>query len=354
MPDSLPRRYVGDGQAHYSPLAVPAELAGDPVNPEQYVAPADLAEAVNMALTLRRPLLLEGEPGTGKTRLAYAVAYELGYPLYANYIRSTSRARDLLYTFDALQRLYDLQEPPDRGDGAEVLDKRQYVRPGKLGQAIQLAADHDLPSVVLIDEIDKADIDFPNDLLLELDRLQFTVDEVTDPPALAYDALRGQRREERRDVLPLILVTSNREKELPGPFLRRCLFYYIPFPDTPEELQQIVKAHFPDQAATGLTPLALTAVACFWSLRRAPITWRKPPSTSELLDWLLLLHADNDTDRLLNQLRDLSGALSYTALGTLPYLAALVKTQSDRDALVNPLPAPTPMLLAPSVPPPTA
>lgn len=192
------------------------------VTPEPYVPDQELIKAVNVALYLRRPLLLEGEPGCGKTRLAFAIAHELGYPLKECNIRSTSLAQELLYTYDGLRRLYDMQGSPE--ERARALERKQYVSFGKLGEAIRLA-EQNIPSVVLIDEIDKADIDFPNDLLQVLDRLQFEISEVNN---LRFDALQGER-EQRRSVLPLIIITSNREKELPKPFLRRCLYYYIQF-----------------------------------------------------------------------------------------------------------------------------
>lgn len=323
---SLPnRQYRGDGQAHAEALVGAYTLA------EPYVAPANLRDAVNMALYLRRPLLLEGEPGTGKTRLAYAVAYELGYPLKEIYIRSTSQARDLLYTYDTVRRLYDIQERaaaaqwrhsnPVEGQAAPAIDNEAYIRLGPLGEAIELA-EEGTPSVVLIDEIDKADIDFPNDLLLVLDRLQFNIDEI---PTRRYDALGGQTREEQRDRLPLVIITSNREKELPAPFLRRCLFYYIPFPNQPE-LAQIVATHFQQE----ITPLFGAALQKFWSLREAvDVQWRKAPSTSELLDWVRMLEADAAAGRIDAQ------TFVATPLSKLPRVEALLKTQSDRDALTT-------------------
>jgi MoxR-like ATPase len=319
------RQYRGDGQSHAEPLASAYRLA------EPYVAPANLRDAVNMALYLRRPLLLEGEPGTGKTRLAYAVAYELGYPLKEIYIRSTSQARDLLYTYDTVRRLYDIQERaaaaqwrpsnPSEGKAALAIDNEAYIKLGPLGEAIELA-EQGTPSVVLIDEIDKADIDFPNDLLLVLDRLQFSIDEV---PKRRYDALSGQTREEQRDRLPLVVITSNREKELPAPFLRRCLFYYIPFPNQ-AELEQIVAAHFQQE----ITPLFGVSLQKFWSLRETvEVRWRKAPSTSELLDWVRMLEADAAVGGIDAQ------TLAATPLSKLPRVEALLKTQSDREVLTT-------------------
>lgn len=172
MPDNSAKpTYQGDGKPHYQPKE------GAWKQPEPYIADTPLIEAVNAALYLRRPLLLEGEPGCGKTRLAYAIAYELGYPLYTCYIRSTSKVEDLLYEYDALRRLYDLQERKETGKNGDPLERKQYVKEGKLGQAIKLSAEKNIPSVVLIDEIDKADIDFPNDLLELLDEMKFFIKE---------------------------------------------------------------------------------------------------------------------------------------------------------------------------------
>ncbi len=197
-----------------------------------------MAEAVNDALYLRRPLLLEGEPGCGKTRLAYSIAYELGYPLKECYIRSTSRAEELLYTYDNIRRLYDLQEYRflqgqleekdinNSPQATNVIERKRYIELGKLGEAIELSDKNNIPSVVLVDEVDKADIDFPNDLLLVLDRLQFEVKEVKN---LKYDALRGEEREDRKDVLPLIIITSNQEKELPKAFYVAVCFIILGF-----------------------------------------------------------------------------------------------------------------------------
>ncbi|MDJ0799096.1 MAG: MoxR family ATPase [Calothrix sp. MO_167.B12] len=215
MDDLKLRKYEGQGNnCQYQRLTsneTEEKLNDIPTIKEPYIASKDLAEAVNDALYLRRPLLLEGEPGCGKTRLAYSVAYELGYPLKECYIRSTSRAQDLLYTYDAVRRLYDLQErslikknefnaenKEENDTRNQNFSRRQYVELGKLGEAIELA-EKNIPSVVLIDEIDKADIDFPNDLLLVLDKLQFEVDEVQ---GWKFDALQNQTTRQRRDFLP--------------------------------------------------------------------------------------------------------------------------------------------------------
>jgi MoxR-like ATPase len=181
----------------------------------------------------------------------------------------------------------------------------------------------DIPSVVLIDEIDKADLDFPNDLLLELDRLQFSVAEVR---GMAYDALKGRTREERRDALPLVLVTSNREKELPAPFLRRCLYYYIPFPETPKELEPVLRAHGRKEVG----PLFVAALQRFWELREGKgFTLRKKPGTSELLDWTTLLERDERAGTIS------AADLTASPLDRLPHLEALVKTQADRSELAS-------------------
>ncbi|MBN1875107.1 MAG: MoxR family ATPase [Anaerolineae bacterium] len=308
MNDLAERQYVGDGQPHHE------LLDGAWTDPEPYQATPELAEAVNVALYLRRPLLVEGDPGCGKTRLAYAVAYELGYPLKECYIRSTSRAQDLLYTYDAVRRLYDIQEKIHK-------PHRDYIGLGPLGQAIELSQ-RGIPSVVLIDEIDKADIDFPNDLLLVLDRLWFKADEVPDEEGgFRVDAHKEDHA--RKDVWPLVIVTSNREKELPKPFLRRCLFYYISFPDQ-KTLTKIVTSH----TQHTITPLFEVALQRFWQLReQQAFTWRKIPSTSELLDWIQLLERDEQTGKV--TIETLISAL----FNQLPHLEVLVKTQSDRDAL---------------------
>lgn len=320
-------QFVGDGKRHTQRI-----YDGSPDKPEPYIATPSLINAVNMALLLRRPLLLEGDPGCGKTRLAYAIAYELGYTLKECYVRSTSRARDLLYTYDALQRLYDIQiAVAEHKNGEFALDAiqkkkqkstafppQEYIKLGNLGEAIQLSQEG-APSVVLIDEIDKAEFDFPNDLLQLLEQLRFQID---DAPTMAFDALQGKTHKERRDVLPIFIITSNRERELPKPFLRRCLYYYIEFPGL-EELKNIVKRHFEQ----GITPLFLAATKKFWQLRDADFSWRKPPSTSELLDWLHVLEVAEEQGKVTAEQLELS------TLANLPYLEALVKTESDRAAL---------------------
>ena len=301
------RKYHGDGRCHYEPLpeVEPKE--------EPYIASPELVEAVNVSLILRRPLLLEGDPGCGKTRLAYAVAYELGYPLKTCYIRSTSRAADLLYTYDALRRLYDIQERKSCGVNREPPSRSEYIQWHELGEAILLSATKKMPSVVLIDEIDKADIDFPNDLLLVLDEWKFKVNET----GQSYEASK-----ESNASVPLGIITSNREKELPGAFLRRCLYFYIDFPEA-KTLEKIVSSHFSE----GITPVFEEGVRKFMELRKKQIRWRKLPGTSELIDWLRLLETDEQQKKIS------ASSLASLSLGSLPYIGVLIKTQSDLDAI---------------------
>ena len=252
---------------------------------EDYVATDDLRVAVNAAITLERPLLVKGEPGTGKTELARQVAAALDVPILEWAVKSTTRAQQGLYEYDAVSRLRDSQLGDER-----VHDISNYIRRGRLWQAF--AAEQRV--VLLIDEIDKADIEFPNDLLQELDRMEFHVYETG-------DTIRAAQR-------PIVIITSNNEKELPDAFLRRCFFHYIRFPDE-ETLRRIVEVHHP-----GLKPALLTAALTqFLALREQP-GLRKKPSTSEMLDWLKLLLAEDLTAEDLrrdgaNALPRLHGAL---------------------------------------------
>ncbi|MGE0357685.1 MAG: AAA family ATPase [Burkholderiales bacterium] len=231
---------------------------------DTYVADDDLKIAVNAAVTLQRPLLLKGEPGTGKTMLAEEVARALGRPLFQWHIKSTTKAQQGLYEYDAVSRLRDSQ----LGD-AKVGDIANYIVKGVLWEAFE----SEEQAVVLVDEIDKADIEFPNDLLRELDRMEFHV----------YETRRTVRARHR----PVILITSNNEKELPDAFLRRCFFHYIRFPDK-ETMQAIVDVHFPGIRKQ----LVQAALESFFGIREMP-GLRKKPSTSELLDWLKLLLAED-------------------------------------------------------------
>ena len=235
---------------------------------QTYVATQDLMLAVNAAITLQRPLLVKGEPGTGKTMLAEEVAQALDMPLLQWHIKSTTKAQQGLYEYDAVSRLRDSQL--NDGDSAErVKDIRNYIVQGVLWQAFTA----DRPVALLIDEIDKADIEFPNDLLRELDRMEFHVYETR-------QTIQARHR-------PIVFITSNNEKELPDAFLRRCFFHYIRFPDR-DTMQRIVDVHFP-----GLRKDLLTqALEVFFGLRDIP-GLKKKPSTSELIDWLKLLVAED-------------------------------------------------------------
>ncbi|WP_186115424.1 AAA family ATPase [Burkholderia gladioli] len=230
----------------------------------QYVATDDLKLAVNAALTLQRPLLVKGEPGTGKTMLAEEVAAALGMPLLQWHIKSTTKAQQGLYEYDAVSRLRDSQLGDER-----VKKIANYIVRGVLWQAFEA----DEPCVLLIDEIDKADIEFPNDLLRELDRMEFHV----------YETRQLVKARHR----PLVIITSNNEKELPDAFLRRCFFHYIQFPD-PSTMQRIIEVHYPGIKQA----LVRTALESFFELRGVS-GLKKKPSTSELLDWLKLLLAED-------------------------------------------------------------
>ncbi len=259
---------------------------------QQYLATDDLKIAVNAAVALERPLLVKGEPGTGKTVLAYELAGALDAPLITWHIKSTTKAHNGLYEYDAVSRLRDSQLGEDR-----VHDVRNYLKPGKLWEAFTAPT----RPVLLIDEIDKADIEFPNDLLQELDRMEFFVQETG-------ETIRAETR-------PIVIITSNNEKELPDAFLRRCFFHYIRFPDA-ETLKAIVDVHFP-----GIKPrLVSEALRTFYEIRDTP-GLKKKPSTSELLDWLKLLMVD-DIDP--ETLRESSGSKLIP-----PLHGALLKNEQD-------------------------
>jgi MoxR-like ATPase len=261
-----------------------------------YVATDDLRLAVNAALTLQRPLLIKGEPGTGKTLLAEEVASALGMPLLQWHIKSTTKAQQGLYEYDAVSRLRDSQLAGIDG-GARVADIRNYIVQGVLWKAFTA----DEPVVLLIDEIDKADIEFPNDLLREIDRMEFHVYETR-------ELIRAKHR-------PLVVITSNNEKDLPDAFLRRCFFHYIQFPDA-DTMRRIVEVHFP-----GLKKALLSAaLKRFYQLRGLP-GLKKRPSTSELLDWLKLLVAEDIPPAALHSEDD--------DVVIPPLLGALLKNEQD-------------------------
>ena len=258
---------------------------------DSYIATEDLKMAVNAAVTLERPLLVKGEPGTGKTELARQVSAALGLPMIEWHIKSTTKAQQGLYEYDAVSRLRDSQ----LGD-ARVNDVANYIKRGKLWQAFAAPG----RVVLLIDEVDKADIEFPNDLLQELDRMEFHVYETG-------ETVRAIHR-------PIVIITSNNEKELPDAFLRRCFFHYIRFPD-PQTLRQIIAVHHPNIKEALLT----AALTQFYELRETP-GLKKKPSTSEVLDWLKLLLAEDLTPEDLRQ----------SGKDALPRLhGALLKTEAD-------------------------
>jgi MoxR-like ATPase len=257
---------------------------------DRYIASEELEHAVNVALALERPLLLRGEPGTGKTLLAENVAAALGFPLIRWHIKSTTRAQEGLYVYDTVARLHDSRF----GDG-DVRDIQRYIKLGPLGEALAAAS----RVVLLIDEIDKADIEFPNDLLHELDAMRFRI------PETGAEIAARQR--------PFVLITSNNEKELPDAFLRRCIFHYIDFPD-PALMRQIVRVHHPDIEDRLLDQ----CLELFYDLREVP-RLRKRPSTSELIDWICALRrAGVDLSRV---------------GGGIPFLGTLLKTEQDVEAV---------------------
>ncbi|MDG5494539.1 MoxR family ATPase [Niveispirillum sp. BGYR6] len=259
---------------------------------QDYVATDDLRVAVNAAITLQRPLLVKGEPGTGKTVLAQEVAKALGRPLQSWHVKSTTKAQQGLYEYDAVSRLRDSQ----LGD-ARVHDIANYIRKGPLWTAFEA----ENPPVLLIDEIDKADIEFPNDLLQELDRMEFFV----------YETGQTIKAIQR----PVVIITSNNEKELPDAFLRRCFFHYIRFPDA-ETMERIVAVHYPNLKAD----LLRDALTLFYEVREVP-GLKKKPSTSELLDWIRLLLVEDVSPEVLRQ-RDPKKLIP-------PLHGALLKNEQD-------------------------
>jgi MoxR-like ATPase len=286
----------------------PAKPPTEVVRREVYLANPAITDAVNLAIALGRPLLLQGDPGCGKTRLAYAVAYSLGLPIEECYIKSTTRAQDLLYGYDAVNRLYDAQlgaqAPKDKGGRPRSEDPRNYIRLGPLGRAI-VRATHGRRSVVLIDEIDKADLDFPNDLLRELDRLEFEIPESGDRFVVPDD---------RPDLRPIIFVTHNEEKALPTAFLRRCIFHFVEFPGK-GEVDQILGAHRIEDPE-----LRRIAIAVVEELRSQDLV--KKPGLAELLDWAGYLQAAKISPKTLRSRLTADAA-------ELPMRDAVVKSAAD-------------------------
>jgi MoxR-like ATPase len=266
--------------------SLPARFRGT----DTYLSSEGLQAAVNCALVLQRPLLVKGEPGTGKTLLAEAVAQSLGARLLTWHVKSTTRAQDGLYVYDTVQRLYDSRFGDHSGAG-NVRDIRRYIKYGPLGEAFASRE----RVVLLIDEVDKADLEFPNDLLHELDRMRFRVTE-TDEEVVAHER-------------PVVIITSNNEKELPDAFLRRCVFHFIDFPDE-SLMRRIVGVHHPELDES----LAEQALKVFYELRGFT-RLRKRPSTSELIDWIAVLRA--------------SGVKSLQLEESLPFLGALLKKEQD-------------------------
>jgi MoxR-like ATPase len=257
-----------------------------------YIVSRSLVEAVNCAIALERPLLIKGEPGTGKTLLARHVAEGLGMPMEQWHIKSTSKALDGLYVYDTLQRLNDARF----GEG-DVKDIRSYIKLGPMGRVFAAKQRH----VLLVDEIDKADLEFPNDILRELDEMRFTIMETGDEVVAEHR--------------PIVIITSNNEKELPDAFLRRCVFHFIEFPD-PELMKQIVAVHHPNLDTTLLDQVLIK----FYWLRGQP-ELRKKPSTSELVDWIAALRRSGISDEQL--------------ASHIPFIGSLLKNEADTTALAD-------------------
>ncbi len=259
---------------------------------EDYIVSKPLMEIVNIAVSLQKPLVVKGEPGTGKTLLAHSIASALSKKFLIWNVKSTTKAKDGLYVYDTVQRLNDA-----RFKDKDISDIRQYIKMGKLGQAFK----SDEQVVLLIDEIDKADVEFPNDLLNELDEMSFHIHELDEEVAAKHR--------------PIVIITSNSEKELPDAFLRRCLFYYIEFPDT-EMMEKIVKVHYPDIE----DKLVKEALKRFYWIREME-GLRKKPSTSELLDWIKALA--------------LGGVSIEKVNNEIPFLGTLLKNEQDTDRFVR-------------------
>ncbi len=259
---------------------------------DDYIASKPLMEIVNVAVSLGKPLVVKGEPGTGKTLLAHSIATAINKKLLIWNIKSTTKAKDGLYVYDTVQRLNDA-----RFKDKDISDIRQYIKMGKLGQAFK----SDEQVILLIDEIDKADVEFPNDLLNELDEMSFHIHELD-------EEVRARHR-------PIVIITSNSEKELPDAFLRRCIFYYIEFPDA-EMMEKIVKVHYPDIE----NKVVKEALKRFYWIREME-GLRKKPSTSELLDWIKALA--------------LGGVNVDKITGEIPFLGTLLKTEQDTERFVR-------------------